>query len=272
MGHSITATVFGNEVSESVLVINSATGVKQLFYAKFSEFIASHQVTVITYDYHGIFQSLNQDIAQIKNNAADWARNDMEAILRYAKKHYPNAKLTLMGHSIGGQMIGLARTAVCADKIILITAQNGYWGYWKGMGKVRMFFNWYLLFPVLTNLFGYMPSKKIMGMENLPKKVAQQWCKWCRHPFYLFGDKTIENKYYDEITAPLTAISVSDDRFAPKDTVDWMAQKFTKAKPKRIHWSPVDFNVVEIGHFGLFRSTFSENIWPLLLDEVEVDS
>ena len=105
-------------------------------------------------------------------------------------------------------------------------------------------------------------------MENLPQRVAEQWCRWCRHPHYLFGDESIKNKYYDKITVPLTAISVSDDRFAPKHAIDWMTNQYTNATIKRIHWNPKDFDVKEIGHFGLFRSKFRETAWPLLLDEI----
>lgn len=267
-GHFISATVYGNQQTESILVINSATGVKQHFYAKFATFVAQHGIMVITYDYHGIFQSLDRNIREIESNAADWAQVDMQAILGYVKHNYPQAKVTVMGHSIGGQMIGLSKTALSVDKIILVTAQNGYWGYWKGFGKLRMLFNWYVLFPILTKLFGFMPSKRLMGMENLPKKVAEQWCNWCRHPHYLFGDKSIKHTYYDKITVPLTAISVSDDRFAPKESADWMANRFTQTTVKRMHWSPTDFGVREIEHFGLFRSKFKETAWPLLMDEI----
>lgn len=267
-GYFISATMYGKRQTKSILVINSATGVKQHFYAKFAMFVAQQGIAVMTYDYHGIFQSLDRAIGKIESNAADWAKVDMEEILLYIKRKYPEAKITLMGHSIGGQMIGLSKTALSVDKIILVTAQNGYWGYWKGFGKLRMLFNWYILFPILTKVFGYMPSKKIMGMENLPRRVAEQWCRWCRHPHYLFGDESIKNKYYDKITIPLTALSVSDDRFAPKRAIDWMTNQYTNATIKRIHWNPKDFDVKEIGHFGVFRSKFRETAWPLILDEI----
>ena len=201
-GHFISVTMYGKRQTKSILVINSATGVKQHFYAKFAMFVAQQGIAVMTYDYHGIFQSLDRDIRKIESNASDWAKVDMEEILLYIKQEYPEAKITVMGHSIGGQMIGLAKTALSVDKIILVTAQNGYWGYWKGFGKLRMLFNWYILFPILTKVFGYMPSKKIMGMENLPQRVAEQWCRWCRHPHYLFGDEFIKNKYYNKLLDP----------------------------------------------------------------------
>src|SRR5690606_30521268 len=114
--YSIAATVFDSQHHRSVLIINSATGVKQYYYRKFSEFTAKKGITVITYDYRGISLSLNQNIKEIESNATAWAQVDMEAVLQYTRKQYPQAKITLMGHSIGGQIIGLTKSALTVDK------------------------------------------------------------------------------------------------------------------------------------------------------------
>ena len=265
----VSATLFEVVKADRVLIIASATGVKQSYYQKFAQFIADSGITVITFDYTGIGRSLKGPIKALQNNAADWGRYDLESVIQYIVSHYPNARKTVLGHSIGGQLVGLAKSSTQLDKLILVAAQSGYWKYWKGMGRMKMWFNWYVLFPTVISLFGFMNSKKISGMENLPKRVARQWSGWGKKPEYLFSDEGIDLGGYDKITTDLTAFSIDDDDFAPRAAVDWMTGKYRNAIRKSIHLTPADFQASKIGHFGIFKERFGETLWKKLLEEIE---
>ncbi|MBL7472569.1 alpha/beta hydrolase family protein [Robertkochia sediminum] len=266
--NELAATVYESTSASAILIIASATGVKQEFYRKFARYLAENGITVITFDYTGIGRSLRSPIKQLQHQLSDWGRKDLEAVLQYATKHYPEQKKVILGHSIGGQLIGLAPSSPHADKLILVAAQSGYWKYWKGFARYKMWFNWHVLFPTLINMFGYLPSKRVSGMENLPKEVANQWRKWGMHPNYMFGDHGIEATFYEKIASPLTAFSIADDTLAPKEAVDWMAQRYTKAKNKHISLVPADHHVARIGHFGVFKETFRSSLWPVFLKEI----
>ncbi|ASW73904.1 hypothetical protein IQ37_17970 [Chryseobacterium piperi] len=268
-GYPVSANVFESPESKTILIIASATGVKQSYYRKFSEFVCEKGISVITFDYLGIGQSLTQPIQKLNNNASDWGATDLHAVAEYAKKHYPELKITLLGHSIGGQLIGLSSSSVYASKIILVAAQSGYWKFWKGFEGYKLWMYWKVLFPSLINIFNYLPSKKMSGMENLPKNVARQWIKWCLSPDYLFGSISDQYLFYKNITAPLTSISIKNDKFAPRKAVEWITKKYENTASKRIHWSPEDFSTDTIGHFGVFREKFKDDIWPLLLNEIK---
>lgn len=56
-GHSISINLYETE-NRSVLIIASATGVKQEFCKKNAEYISGYGTTVITFDYYGIIASL----------------------------------------------------------------------------------------------------------------------------------------------------------------------------------------------------------------------
>lgn len=90
-GDFVTASIYEAD-KNTILIIASATGVKQSFYKKFADFISANGVTVITFDYSGIGLSLKKPIKQVTNNASDWGKNDLEAIIKYTKENYPNAK------------------------------------------------------------------------------------------------------------------------------------------------------------------------------------
>jgi predicted alpha/beta hydrolase len=71
---TISATLFESEKNNTVLIIASATGVKQEYYQKFSTYLSDNGVSVITFDYFGIGRSLTKPIKELNNNAADWGK------------------------------------------------------------------------------------------------------------------------------------------------------------------------------------------------------
>ena len=265
---NIVATLYKAK-GNNLLIIASATGVKQTFYRKFAEFISNNGVSVITFDYSGIGLSLDQPIDEVKSSASEWGSIDLEAIITDAQGKFPNSKITLLGHSIGGQLIGFAKSSLSVQKIILVSAQSGYWKFWKGFSRSKMWFNWHLFFPSLIRLFNYLPSKKIGGMENLPKNVVAQRSYWGRNPDYLFHEFSEEELYFKNIKTNITAISVEDDIYAPKEAVDWLTKKYKNANVKELHLESNQYNVKEIGHFGFFREKFKKPLWEILLNELE---
>lgn len=265
----LSATLFKAEKEGVILIIASATGVKQEYYQKFSEYLSDNGVSVITFDYQGIGRSLTRPIKEFNNNAADWGKHDLENVIQFVIKNHPSSKKVILGHSIGGQLIGLAKSSTKVDKIILVAAQSGYWKFWKGIDKIKMWFNWYILFPVLLNLFGYLNSKKLSGMENLPKKVAEQWRNWGKNPDYLQNDKSIGLKYYDKIELDISAFSIEDDDFAPQKAVEWMTNQYRNSNLKSTHLKPTDFGVKKIGHFGVFKDKLKNTVWEILMNELK---
>lgn len=268
LGHTVTTSVYKAENPTSTLIMASATGVKQLFYKNFAEFICSKGITVITFDYIGIGQSLKVPLKSLKNTASDWGQTDLEAVIQYAKSEYPSLKINLLGHSIGGQLIGLAKSSSEAQKVILVAAQSGYWKFWEGLSAYKMWVNWYLLFPFLTALFGYMPSKKLTGMENLPKYMTKEWVGWCKSENYLFDFITEEKLFYENIRSEMMVISVEKDKFAPKAAVDKLASAYKNARIKRMHLSPENYDTKSIGHFGIFRKQYKDELWEMLFREM----
>jgi predicted alpha/beta hydrolase len=262
------ASVFEPEEIRGLIVLASATGVRQSFYRKFASYLCNHGFAVITFDYSGIGDSLTQPIKQISKGAEDWGRTDLESVLQYGAERYENVPKIVMGHSIGGQIIGLAPSSAQYDAVMLIAAQSGYWKHWSGMGRVKMWFNWHILFPTMLNVFGYLPAKRINGMEDLPLNVAKQWSTWGRHPKYLLGHVELDSTVYHRIKAPLTAFIVEDDDLGPQSASDWLLEQYENSSRTRILLRPSDFDLQRIGHFGVFKERNGENLWPRMVNEL----
>ncbi|MBP3942803.1 alpha/beta fold hydrolase [Sphingobacteriaceae bacterium WQ 2009] len=266
--YAIAATIYEGLGNKIILIIASAIGVKQAYYGAFARYLANQGITVITFDYYGIGKSKPTALKHVNVSIAEWGKVDLDAVITYAYQHYPTARYVFLGHSVGGQLVGLSPYARQLDKIITVASQTGYWRYWPGSSKLRMFANWYFIIPLLTNIFGYLPSKRITGMENLPKKVALQWSSWCLSPNYLFDKIAAKELYYEQLTIPVYAVSIADDKFAPVAAVDWMSSQFTAAEVQRVHLEAKDFELAEIGHFGIFRNTFKNSFWKRLHAEI----
>lgn len=250
----ISLNIFKVKKPTAVIVIAGGTGIKQTFYESFAAWLTVQDFTVITFDYSGIGQSLNGRIRNVHGNLLDWAR-ELDTVIHFAKQTYTEQQIILIGHSLGGQLIGFAKNALQCNKIILVAAQSGYWGFWKGFDKIKMFLTWHLLLPILTGINGYFPVKWVSKMENLPKKAALQWAKWCRSKHYFFAEMKNEDTFFISFHSNILSISIDDDDFAPKKAVGWLTSQFTNARTTIRHIKPGDYGLWSVGHFGFFKKT-----------------
>ena len=248
------------------IVISSATGVLQKYYSKFAAHFCSLGFTVYSFDYSGIGDSNSKKIKQNTSNLSDWA-NNQALVLEFAKQQNSNYKITLITHSIGGQLIGLNSKIHLVDAIVMVCSQTGYWKHFKGFSRYRMLLFWYALIPITTPLFGYFPAKKIGLFENLPKHVVYQWRKWGIHPEYMFSQ--FNDLRFSTISCKVLSLSFPRDKYAPKDSVDWLASKFTNTKVDRRHLIPEDLQIEDVQHFGFFREKFKDSLWQLTEDWID---
>jgi len=250
---------FSNANNNHTLVVSSATGVLQKYYSRFAKFAASKGVIVYTFDYSGIGKSVSStsELKKHSGNLKTWGQDDQASLLAFAKKEHPNANLTLMTHSIGGQILGFNTNHHALDKVVMIASQSGYWNDFKGIYAIKMWLFWYFMIPVFTPLFGYFPAKKIGLFENLPKNVVYEWATWGKKKMYMMHFKN-PDYLFDTIKTPILSWSFPKDSFAPKKTVDWLAKQYEKAEVTRIHYPEENKN--QPRHFGFFKPAFKE-LW-----------
>ncbi|NER15301.1 alpha/beta fold hydrolase [Leptobacterium flavescens] len=273
MGHEIHVSSFGpaGEEPKGIIVISSATGVLQKYYAKFAQFLSHHQYRVYTFDYYGIGNS-SSDIRDLKKNdlsIQQWGSNDQASVLKMAKERSPSTPLTLITHSIGGQILGFNPSYHLLDKIVMVSPQSGYWRYYEGLHYPKMWLFWNAMIPVLTPLYGYFPAKKLGLFENLPKKMVYEWAKWGRHKEYMFGHIDTEKAFFDKIECPLLVLGFPRDIYAPKAATDWLAGKYENARIDRRHLIPEEMGIDDVRHFGFFRSKFEDPLWKITKEWIE---
>jgi predicted alpha/beta hydrolase len=264
-GFQLAASLFTSEIEASTartVVIAPATAVKRRFYEKFAAFLASQGLRALTFDYRGIGDSLRVNIRRQPGTMRDWGEKDLAGVLDYVKERYPESRLVVVGHSAGGQLVGLTdrNRSVCA--MLTVAAQSGYWRHWPAPRRYVMAGVWYGLIPSLTGLFSYFPTKTLKMGENLPAGIALEWARWCRNERFFIDERGEPIPgHFDGLRIPIRAYSFEDDHFAPRRAVDALMSFYKDASIERLHLRPAEVSARQLGHFGFFRERLRDSLW-----------
>lgn len=252
------------------IVIASATGVLQGYYRHFAAWMADAGYHVTTFDYSGIGESRSGSLRKHPATATTWAEADLTAVIEHVYATYKPTKLIGLGHSIGGQFFGICKAQDKLDALVLIASQHGYWRNWDQPHRRRISFQWLVLIPTFTRLFGYFPGKRLGVMEDLPPGMVREWVKWGRTPGYLFDHVPGARERYANLHVPLLFWSISDDHdLAPKRAAEELMKHYVNCRVTHEHIHPEDFGMRAIGHFGFFKKGGDEKLWLGLLERME---
>lgn len=262
-GYQLGASTFhpANDAPKGVLLVCSAMGVLQSYYAKYASFMAEQGYIVYTFDYRGIGKSAPKNLKGFAANLQQWGALDITAMIDRIVEEHPAQKLFVITHSVGGQILGMSPQNHLISGIITVASQSGYWNMWSGLDKLKMLAIWYGAIPGLSKLAGYFPAKKLKMFENLPKGVALEWAKWGRHKDYMMGYWKEKEPMYAQIKCPMLSYSIADDDYAPRKAVAWMSTRYQNADLQLKHIVPSEINEKAVGHFGFFRSKFQQPFW-----------
>ncbi|MCW0234147.1 MAG: alpha/beta fold hydrolase [Ferrovibrio sp.] len=270
-GQQLAATLYLPQQSNGLsLQINAATGVPRGYYNAFAGYQAARGFTVLTFDYRGIGGS-QQSAGAPKGIPAprmlDWGMQDVPAAAAFLAQRFPALTPTLLGHSFGGQVLGLMPQADAFAAIVTVASQHGYWRNWPRSHQAKLFFAWYMLVPVLLAVRAKAPSR-LFGGEPLPRGVLADWSRWCRSPHYVCDERGAPLRPYNErVRAPIRMISFSDDDdFGPRKGVDRLAEYYPQAQIERLHVMPADWGLQRIGHFGFFKREMPAERWAEIGD------
>lgn len=261
-GFPIAATVFGESNSGPVAMISSGTGVPQLFYQKFAQYLARHGFTVVTYDYRGIGQSRIAPIRSHTGTMRQWAQLDAQAVSEWLAQTHPQRPLCALGHSFGGQAFAFMEGNGRFSRVAMVASQSGYWKLFDRLARAKTFLLWHVFAPALLPLLGYFPSSKFGLGADLPAGVMRDWAGWGRHPKYLMRefDRGQPNRFLD-IQCPILVLGISDDDIAPPRA---MASLRSYMPTQDLLHRRIDATKVQggaIGHFGFFRDRHEDTLW-----------
>lgn len=261
-GYRLGARTFG--CGERALLVMPATGVPQSYYAKFAAYLAERGFSVLTFDYRGIGRSLSGHVRDVRARMQDWALLDAAAAFSFLAKK----RIRVVGHSFGGQALGLLPDLTRITAALFVGSQSGYWKNWPLLGRAWMWPATHLGLPLVSKLHGYFPGSRLGFGEDLPAGVALQWASWCRHPRYLIGALGVEDAY-SNVQLPIRAYAITDDAFAPPSAVEALRRLYPNARWETRCVEPRDVGAKSLGHFGFFRERFRDSLWREAADWLE---
>ena len=162
-------------------------GVTQSFYARFAEWLAARGYLAVTFDYRGIGQSAPASLRGFEIDIRDWATQDCVAVIDFVKARAPDVPLYWVGHSLGGQLLGLIPNRERIDRVITIATGNGYWRENSWQTRRFVWWLWFVVVPLALRIAGYFPGKRLRKVGDLPRGVMAQWRRWCLNREYVVG-------------------------------------------------------------------------------------
>ena len=263
----IIAHLFSPEISKQKLVlINSATGVKQQIYFKIASYLAENGFTVITYDYRGIGLSKPKDLRNDKISMRTWGTEDYKTITDFIKLNYENYEKHLIGHSVGALILGMNKDSEIFKSFVFFGTQKAYVGHLNLKTKLTSYVGFGIIQPITTKIFGYFPAHRFGLGESLPKYAAKDW------KTLVFNKKStnallekIEENFSKNLTQNVLVLRAEDDNWLTETGVkNLLTETYPNLKPIYSLIKTEESPKNEIGHVNFFRS-YNEPLWSIIL-------
>lgn len=263
-GRSLTGRVILPSEPKAVMTINAATGYRMNFYEDFARAAAEAGWAAMIYDYRG--QGLSRP-GTPRDEAArmlDWGRYDIPAAAKYISQRFPGLPFDYVGHSVGGQFVGLAGQEVDIRRVAFLASGSGHWAYHPGIMRFKVMMFWYYFGPTRLALLGHIPQGKIWRGDDLPRGVFRDWRRWASRGDYFTEDLRDEGllEAMQSLKAPIRAWLADDDDLMSEGSTRWLLDFYRDA--------PSELQVIrasstpsgKVGHDGFFRMSLSEVFWP----------
>ncbi len=256
---------------KGTVIIAAAMGVGQRYYQPFAEWLAGQGYLVATFDYSGTGLSQVESLRESQVNISDWAQFDCAAVIEAVVKDSTHQPLFWIGHSLGGQVLGLVPNAAKISKVITVASGSGYWLENTASLKWKVWWLWYVVVPLITRIYGYFPGKRLRKVGDLPRGVMEQWRRWCLNPEYLIGvEGSHIREKYAAVKFPITSFSFTDDEMMSQQNIVSFHGFYSSSSKKMKRISPDDVGEKRIGHFGFFKEKYQQCLWvEQLLPELQ---
>ena len=262
-GYQLQASEYAPINSNGIgLIINGATGVVRKYYHAFAEFLAEQGFTVLTYEFRGIGDSTQASEKALEPSMIHWGQHDMDAVLSSFIDRRPELTIKGIGHSIGGQLLGILPDNNRYDSFLNIASQHIYWKNWPLKDRPLSVIFFFAVLPLFYKLTGGLPSW-VLGAEYLPNQVARDWSRFGRKKAYI-SDKQGNplRAGFNAYTGKMRFYAMADDkRFAPPSCVNELAKLFHAADTEVHTLHPADYEMKAIDHFGFFKKNMNKKAW-----------
>lgn len=266
---SIVAHLFLPEQSNNkLLLINSATGVKQHVYFSFAQYFSEQGFTVITYDYRGIGLSKPEQMKGFEASMRIWGSQDYKAVTTYIRTRFTGYEKYCLGHSVGALILGMNKDSEMFKEFFFVGTQNAFVGNLKFRTKIEAYLGFGIVQPLATQLLGYFPAHWFGLGESLPKNCAYDWRTLILNKKSTNGLLEKIDDYSKKLTQKVFVIRAEDDVWlTDKGVKSLLNDTYPNLKPTYRLVKTSESEKGEIGHVNFFRS-YNKKLWNIILNEL----
>ncbi len=207
-----------------------ALGVPARHYQPLAAALREHGVGIALHEWRGIGSSSVR-----AGRHADWGyrellEEDLPAAIAACRRMYPEARLILGGHSLGGQLACLA-AGLCqgqVDGVVLVASGTPHWRGYRPWGVPL-----YMLFavvPWMARLCGHFPGRRLGFGGNEACGVMADWARSGRSGHY--RPRGVSDDLEHALAGqrqPLLAFRLADDRLGPAAALRNLLRKMPHA-------------------------------------------
>ncbi|MFD0918008.1 alpha/beta fold hydrolase [Pseudahrensia aquimaris] len=244
------------------ILLSGAAAIPRGFYAAFAQHLVERGArAVLIYDYRGMGDSASPRFRWSELAMKDWALLDFPAAAKYLRDRFPDNELVGIGHSYGGQALGLSGISELFTRYATVATMSGYWR--DTAEPLSIYLKTQIVGNSLAKLMGRIPKWGGLG-EEMPGRIFIDWTRWIAQPNYFFDDTDLpEISRFRDVTLPFLSVRISDDTWGTKRAVEHFMSHYENADLR--HFSLKTTAEKPIGHFAWFRPRNAEH-WPMVVN------
>lgn len=226
--------------TRGVLVVLPAMGVKGSYYKHAAQHFASLGFHIVTTDHRGHGTSSLRPSRACNYGYYEQVELEYTAIFEKVRSIFPNSKVVILGHSLGGQMgsMFIARYPLLADGIILNASCSPYyqgWGTVLGAG-VWLFTKMIIR---LSKMLGYYPGHRTGFGGREARGLIQDWGQTVfTNRFIISGCSFDYDTAMSGCPHPVMGLTYAGDSSAPPAALKNMTDKFAGSNVTLHHIAP----------------------------------
>lgn len=238
-----------------VVLCMPAMGVDAGYYIKLLDALSEYGIHAAVTDLRGKGECSVRPRRGIDFGYHEMITHDWSAAVARLRQAFPNNRLYLLGHSLGGQLsalyLGIRPRTV--DGLVLVASGSNDYRQWPWRQRPVVLLGSQLA-GAIASVCGYFPGKALRFAGTEAKTVIQDWARQTRTGRYEPRHASHDfEQALGTVEAPVLAISLAGDRYAPQPAVDHLCSKMPRAAVERWHYLPREDAEVRADHFRWVR-------------------
>jgi predicted alpha/beta hydrolase len=244
------------------ILVFAAMGAPARAYRRLCRWFAAQGYPIATLDLRGTGESLPIPRRGIDFGISAHLYEDWPAAVAWARRTYPNRKLVLLGHSIGGQLSGIyaGQNPGMVSALVLLTTTSVWFRSTPFLKRQLRGLYMFAAFSLWARWHGWLDGAVFNWGLPLARQVVLDWARWGFSGRYSDTEKRNLDGAIAAVDLPVLSVSFTDDvGLAPKEACDDYVRRMPKAQLTRWHLTPQEIGLQEASHFTHLRG--ADEFW-----------